>query len=226
MPAPIRIVVVDDQELVRAGLIALLSGDTETEVVGEATNGEEALRLLSHTHAHVVLMDVRMPVLDGIESTRRIKLDSNLAEVRVIMLTTFDLDEFVFGALRAGADGFLLKDTPPADLRRAIRAAVSGDALLAPSITRRLIGAFASSPPQPVSPDVSSLDLTPRETDILTLIAHGLTNSEIAGRLHIGGATVKTYVSRLLDKLDVTTRVHLVIRAYEAGLVTPTPRSS
>jgi DNA-binding NarL/FixJ family response regulator len=162
-----------------------------------------------------------MPVLDGIEATRRIIADPGCAAVRVVMLTTFGLDEYVFGALRAGATGFLLKDTPAEELLRAVRVAAAGEALLSPAVTRRLIEVFAASPPAlPVRPPV---DLTDRETDVLTLVARGLSNTEIAAQLHIGTATVKTYISRLLEKLGGTSRVHLVIHAYESGLV---PRGS
>ncbi|MCG5216537.1 response regulator transcription factor [Streptosporangium sp. KLBMP 9127] len=220
MTTPLRVVVVDDQELVRAGFVALLSATGDLEVAGEAGQGEEAVRLVRATRPDVVLMDVRMPVLDGIEATRRITADPACAQTKIVVLTTFGLDEYVFGALRAGAVGFLLKDTPPAELLRAVRVAADGDALLSPSIARRLIEAFAVTPPLAV--DTSELpELTEREADVLCLVAQGLSNAEIAERLYIGAATVKTYVSRLLTKLDAATRIHLVIHAYESGLVTP-----
>lgn len=216
--SPLRVVVVDDQELVRSGLIALVAAAPDMEVVGSAAHGEEAIRVVHATSPDVVLMDVRMPVLDGLEATRRITTDSACARTRVVILTTFGLDDYVFGALRAGAVGFLLKDTPPAELLHAIRVAANGDALLSPSVTRRLVEVFAAAPPPP--PRAGALpELTAREADVLVLVAQGLSNTEIASRLHIGTATVKTYVSRLLMKLGLTTRVHLVISAYEAGFV-------
>jgi DNA-binding NarL/FixJ family response regulator len=215
-----RVVVVDDQELVRAGFVALLSSHPDLEVVGEAGQGEEAVRLVARELPDVVLMDVRMPVLDGIEATRQILTNPLCTQVKVIVLTTFAIDEYVFGALRNGAVGFLLKDTPPAELIRAVQVAASGDALLSPSITKRLIEEFASTRSAPTS--VAALpDLTDRENDILALVARGLSNAEIADNLHLGVATVKTYVSRLLEKMEATTRVHLVIHAYESGLVAP-----
>jgi len=218
----LRVVVVDDQELVRAGFVALLSSAPDLEVVGEAGQGEEAVRVVREMRPDVVLMDVRMPVLDGIEATRRITTEPSCAHTRVIALTTFGMDEYVFGALRAGAVGFLLKDTPPVELLRAVRAAAEGESLLSPPIARRLIEVFASTPAQPAYRP--TLELTDRETDVLRLVAQGLSNSEIAQHLHIGAATVKTYVSRLLTKFDLTTRVHLVIHAYETGLVAPSPK--
>jgi DNA-binding NarL/FixJ family response regulator len=212
-----KVMVVDDQELVRAGFVALLASSPQLEVVGEAGQGEEAVRRVAELLPDVVLMDVRMPVLDGIEATKRILADPRSAHVRVIVLTTFAMDEYVFGALRAGAVGFLVKDTPPAELLRAVHVAAAGDALLSPSVTKRLIEAFASTPtPQATR---STPDLTAREGDILLLVARGLSNAEIADQLHLGLATVKTYVSRLLEKLGLTTRTHLVIHAYESGLV-------
>jgi DNA-binding NarL/FixJ family response regulator len=215
--ADIRVVVVDDQALVRAGFVALLTGEPGIEVVGEAGQGEEAVRLVRASTPDVVLMDVRMPVMDGIEATRRILGDPRSKGVRVVMLTTFGLDEYVFAALRAGATGFLLKDTSPEDLLPAVRAAAAGDALLSPPITRRLIEAFAAIPPSKAKP--APADLTDREADVLRLVAQGLSNIEISEALRIGPATVKTYISRLLTKLDVTTRVHLVIYAYETSFI-------
>jgi DNA-binding NarL/FixJ family response regulator len=217
MSADLRVAVVDDQELVRAGFVALLAGEPGIAVVGEAGQGEEAVRMVRATVPDVVLMDVRMPVLDGIEATRRITADPNCATVRVVMLTTFGLDEYLFGALRAGATGFLLKDTPPEELLRAVRVAAAGDALLSPPVTRRLVEVFATTPPAvSVRP---AADLTDREADVLALVVRGLSNVEIAAELHVGAATVKTYISRLLTKLGGTTRVHLVIYAYESGFV-------
>jgi DNA-binding NarL/FixJ family response regulator len=212
-----KVMVVDDQELVRAGFVALLASSPDLEVVGEAGQGEEAVRLVAEQLPDVVLMDVRMPVLDGIEATKLILAAPRTTHVRVIVLTTFAMDEYVFGALRAGAVGFLVKDTPPAELLRAVHVAAAGDALLSPSVTKRLIEAFASTPtPQPTRP---TPDLTAREGDILMLVARGFSNAEIADQLHLGIATVKTYVSRLLEKLSLNTRTHLVIHAYESGLI-------
>ncbi|WP_433200271.1 response regulator [Dactylosporangium sp. CS-047395] len=215
---PVRVVVVDDQDLVRVGFVALLSATAGVEVVGEARQGEEAVRLARTSRPQVVLMDVRMPVLNGIEATRRITGDPECAGCHVIMLTTFGLDDYVFGALRAGAVGFLLKDTPPEDLIRAVRTVAAGDSLLSPSITRRLIEAFAATPPPPTL-DQPATVLPAREADVLVLVGRGLSNAEIARSLHIGPATVKTYISRLFSNVGATTRVHPVIHAYETGLL-------
>lgn len=219
----LRVVVVDDQELVRAGFVALLSGTPGIAVVGEAGQGEEGVRVARSTAPDIVLMDVRMPVLDGIEATRRITADPSCAATSVVMLTTFGLDEYVFGALRAGAVGFLLKDTPPEDLIRAVRAVAAGESLLSPSITRKLVEVFATIPAPTPAAGIATPELTDREADVLALVAQGLTNTDIADRLHIGPATVKTYISRLLTKLNAATRVHLVIHAYESGLTRPRP---
>jgi DNA-binding NarL/FixJ family response regulator len=222
MIEPISVVVVDDQDLVRAGFVALLSADPRMRVVGQAGQGEEAVRLIRATRPDIVLMDVRMPVLDGIEATRRITVDPACAATRVVILTTFGLDEYVFGALRAGAVGFLLKDTPPEELLRAVRVAAAGEALLSPSVTRRLVEVFATLPdPTRIGSGTPPIELTDRENDVLRLVTAGLSNVEIADRLGIGPATVKTYVSRLLAKVGVAERIHLVIYAYESGLVTP-----
>jgi DNA-binding NarL/FixJ family response regulator len=221
MIEPISVVVVDDQDLVRAGFVALLSADPGMRVVGQAGQGEEAVRLIRATRPDIVLMDVRMPVLDGIEATRRITADPACAATRVVILTTFGLDEYVFGALRAGAVGFLLKDTPPEELLRAVRVAAAGEALLSPSVTRRLVEVFATLPdPTRIGNGTPPIELTDRENDVLRLVTAGLSNVEIADRLGIGPATVKTYVSRLLAKVGVAERIHLVIYAYESGLVT------
>jgi DNA-binding NarL/FixJ family response regulator len=216
----IRVLVADDQELVRAGFAVLVESASDLEVVGQAANGQEALDLVDRVRPDVVLMDVRMPVLDGIEATRRIfELEGDVP--RVIMLTTFDKDEFVHEALRAGASGFLLKDTPPADLLDAIRVVMGGEALLAPSVTKRLIEEFVR---QPVSAATSppELDLlTEREREVMVLVAQGLSNAEIAERLVLSPATAKTHVSRILTKLNARDRAQLVVLAYQTGLVAP-----
>ncbi len=220
----IRVVVADDQTLVRAGFRLLVDSAPDLEVVGEAADGAQALELARRERPDVVLMDIRMPTMDGLEATRHITADATLAGVRVLMLTTFDLDEYVYQALRAGASGFLLKDTPPADLLAAIRVVAAGEALLAPGITRRLIAEFARRP-DPTQVTTAALDvLTDREREVLTLVAHGLSNAEIAQRLVVSAATSKTYVSRLLTKLGARDRAQLVAIAYESGLVTPGAR--
>jgi DNA-binding NarL/FixJ family response regulator len=217
----IRVLVADDQMLVRAGFRVLVDSAPDLEVVGEAGNGAEAVELARSARPDVVLMDIRMPVLDGLEATRRIVADQLLAGVRVLVLTTFDLDEYVYEALRAGASGFLLKDTPPADLLAAIRVVAAGDALLAPGVTRRLIAEFARRPePTTVTP-AALAGLTDREREVLVLVARGLTNAEIAERLVVSTATAKTHVSRVLAKLQARDRAQLVMLAYETGLVTP-----
>jgi DNA-binding NarL/FixJ family response regulator len=217
----IRVVVADDQALVRAGFRLLVDTAPDLEVVGEAADGAQALELARRERPDVVLMDIRMPTMDGMEATRHITADATLAGVRVLVLTTFDLDEYVYQALRVGASGFLLKDTPPAELLAAIRVVAAGDALLAPGITRRLIAEFARRP-DPSQVDVAVLAaLTDREREVLGLIARGLSNAEIAERLVVSAATSKTYVSRLLAKLGARDRAQLVAIAYESGLVTP-----
>jgi DNA-binding NarL/FixJ family response regulator len=216
----IRVLLADDQALVRAGFRALLEAQDDVEVVGEAADGEQAASLARR--ADVVLMDIRMPGMDGIEATRRISADPAAEHVRVVMLTTFDLDEYVFEALRAGASGFLVKDTEPVDLLKAIRVVASGDALLSPGVTRRLIAEYAARPREAPSTRGDVLgELTEREREVVALVAHGLSNHEIADRLVISPATAKTHVSRALSKLGARDRAQLVVAAYQSGLVRP-----
>src|SRR5215204_4505621 len=218
----IRVVVADDQVLVRSGFTMLLSGEPGIEVVGEASNGVEAVALAASAHPDVMLMDVRMPVMDGLEATRRITSDPSLAATRIVILTTFDLDEYVHEALRAGASGFLLKDTLPVDLLIAVRVVAAGDALIAPRITRRLIEEFARRPePATAVASASLASVTDREREVLELVAKGQSNAEIAAALYVSHATVKTHVSRLLMKLDARDRAQLVMIAYETGVVHP-----
>lgn len=215
-----RVLVVDDQALVRAGFVALLGSDPDLEVVGEAGDGREAVELAAATRPDVVVMDIRMPNMDGIEATRRLSATDD--PPAVLVLTTFDLDEYVYDALRAGASGFLLKDTPPAELIAAVKVVAHGDALLAPSITRRLIADFARQAPRPTDPAPDALGfLTERETEVLVEIARGLSNTEIAEKLYVGEATVKTHVGRILTKLNLSSRAQAVAVAYETGLVVP-----
>ena len=218
----IRIVIADDQEIVREGFAALLATQPDLAVAGTAADGEEAVRVCESAQPDVVLMDVRMPVLDGIEATRRLTNDRD-EHPRVLMLTTFDLDEYVYDALGAGASGFLLKDVTAEQLFEAVRVVAAGEALLAPAVTRRLIAEFARLRPQlPTRPERLS-DLTPRETEVLRLVAEGLSNAEIAERLVVTKETVKTHVSRILGKLDLRDRSQAVVLAYETGLVAPRP---
>jgi DNA-binding NarL/FixJ family response regulator len=214
-----RILIVDDQSLVRAGFRLILESQTDFEVVGEGQDGTEAVALTRRHHPDVLLMDIRMPRLDGLEATRQI-LENGSSQCRIVMLTTFDLDEYVYEALRAGACGFLLKDVTPEQLIAAVRLVAAGDALLAPSITRRLIERYAvRDAPSGLSRDIS--ELTPREADVLRLIARGLGNQEIGEKLFVSEATVKTHVAHILDKLQVDNRVQAVVAAYESRLVTP-----
>jgi DNA-binding NarL/FixJ family response regulator len=217
----VRVVVADDQALLRGSFRVLVDTVPGLAAVGEAATGAEAVELAERERPDVVLMDVRMPEMDGIEATRRITASPRATGVRVLILTTFDLDEYVYAALRAGASGFLLKDTPPADLLAAIRVVAAGDALLAPAITRRLIAEFARRP-EPERRPIASLDgVTERQREVLALVARGLSNAEIAASLHVSLATAKTHVSRLLTKLAARDRAQLVIVAYETGLVRP-----
>jgi DNA-binding NarL/FixJ family response regulator len=217
----VRVLLVDDQELVRAGFRLVLETRQDLEVVGEATDGEQALDAARRLRPDVVLMDVRMPVLDGIEATRRLVEAAQGPVPRVLILTTYDLDEYVFAALRAGASGFLLKHASPEELIAAVRTVAAGDGLLAPSVARRLIEVFARIPSAAVAPPRELALLTERERQILVLVARGLSNAEIAQRLFVGLATVKTHVGNMLMKLGLRDRIEAVIFAYEAGLVRP-----
>jgi len=216
----IKVLLADDQALVRAGFRALLDAQDDIEVVGEANDGEEAIGLARSEAPDVVLMDIRMPGVDGLEATRRIAADERLASVRIVMLTTFELDEYVFEAIRAGASGFLVKDTEPVELLRAVRAVAAGDALLSPGVTRRLISEFATRAKETrAAPELAGL--TDREREVMGLAAEGLSNEEIAERLFVSPATAKTHVSRAMVKLGARDRAQLVVIAYETGLVRP-----
>jgi len=215
----IRVLIVDDQALVRRGFRMILDAEPGLVVVGEAATGFEAVEEVARTAPHVVLMDIRMPGLDGVEATRRITASGSAA--RVVVLTTFDLDDNVVESIRAGASGFLLKDVPPEELVRAIQVVAEGDALLAPSVTRRLLARVAATPSLNAEGSAALASLTERETEVLRLLARGLSNSEIAGSLFLGETTVKTHVGRVLAKLGVRDRVQAVVAAYESGLVTP-----
>ena len=216
----IRVLLADDQDLVRAGFRALLDAERDIEVVGEADDGDQAARLAAELVPDVVLMDIRMPGVDGLEATRRIASADRLASVRIVILTTFDLDEYVFEAVRLGASGFLVKDTEPAELLRGVRVVAGGDALLSPGVTRRLIGEFAARTKAP--PPNEALDvLTNREREVMALVAEGLSNEEIAARLVVSVATAKTHVSRAMVKLGARDRAQLVVLAYQSGLVRP-----
>jgi DNA-binding NarL/FixJ family response regulator len=220
----IRILVCDDQALVRSGFQMILEAQPDIEVVGEAEDGREAIDLANRLLPDVILMDVRMPNLDGVEATRRLVAQGT--EARVLILTTFDLDEYVYDAIRAGASGFLLKDVRPAQLVEAIRVVAAGDALLAPSVTRRLLDRFAEVlPARDQGPPPQLASLTERELEVLRLVAEGLSNAEVAERLFLSETTVKTHVSSVLRKLDLRDRVQAVVLAYEAGLVRPGSRS-
>ncbi|SDQ98989.1 DNA-binding response regulator, NarL/FixJ family, contains REC and HTH domains [Curtobacterium sp. UNCCL20] len=216
-----RVMVVDDQQMFRMGLRAILQAQDDIEVVGEAVDGADAVAQAVRLQPDVILMDVRMPELDGIEATRRITRAPSERPVRVVMLTTFDIDDYVFDALRAGASGFLLKDASADELVQAVRTVATGDSLLAPRVTRRLVEAFVAAP-APTAPRTEVLDvLTERERDVFLLMARGRSNGEIAAELFIAEQTVKTHVGRILAKLQLRDRVHAVVLAYETGLVTP-----
>ncbi len=216
----IRVLLADDQALVRAGFGALLDARDDIEVIGQAEDGQRAIALTRQLHPDIVLMDIRMPGLDGLEATRRIAADPDLADVRVVMLTTFELDEYLFESLRVGASGFLLKDIDPIDLVAAIRIVAAGDSLISPSMTRRLIEEFAARSKNP-RPSTDLDPLTDREREVLTQVAAGLTNEQIAQRLFISPATARTHVGRMITKLGVRDRTQLVVLAYETGLVRP-----
>lgn len=218
---PIRVLIADDQALVRAGFRMLLDARDEVTVVGEAADGLEAVTLTRQTQPAIVLMDIRMPVMDGVEATRIVAGMTGPAAPRVIILTTFDLDHYVYDALRAGASGFLLKDTPPADLLRAITVVAAGEAMLDPSVTRRLIARFAGGDAPRVVAPVSLPELSPREEEVLRLLARGLSNAEIAAALVVNETTVKSHVAHLLTKLDLRDRVQAVVYAYESGFIAP-----
>ncbi|MFF0742375.1 response regulator [Streptomyces sp. NPDC004111] len=216
----VRVVLADDQTLVRAGFRSILSDEDDIEVVGEASDGEQAVALARDLRPDVVLMDIRMPGTDGLEATRRILADPRLTDVRVVILTTFDVDDYVYGALRAGASGFLLKDTEPMELLHGVRVVARGDALIAPAVTRRLIAEFAGRVKQP-DPSPRLNGLTEREREVMGLVGAGLSNDEIARRLVLSPATAKTHVSRIMTKLDARDRAQLVVLAYESGMITP-----
>jgi DNA-binding NarL/FixJ family response regulator len=219
----IRVAVADDQALVRLGLRVLLESEVDLELVGEAADGRQALALVRDARPDVILMDVRMPVMDGLEALRTIAAEPALAGTRVVVLTTFELDEYVFEALRAGASGFLIKDTEPADILRAIRVVAAGESLLSPAVTRRVIAEFAGRPAPSRGPDLDPL--TEREREVVALVAEGLSNDEIAGRLVVSPATVRTHVGRAMAKLDARDRAQLVVMAFQSGLAAPPRRA-
>jgi DNA-binding NarL/FixJ family response regulator len=221
-----RVLLADDQSLIRAGFRILLEAAGDIEVVGEATDGAQAVDLAKRERADVVLMDIRMPNVDGLEATRRIAADDDLAGVKVIILTTFESDEYVYQAIRAGASGFLVKDSEPAELIQAVRVVARGDALLSPSVTRRLITDLASRPERPPSTGREISGLTEREREVMTLVAAGLSNDEIANQLFVSPLTAKTHVSRIMTKLNARDRAQVVVLAYECGLVVPGQRAT
>lgn len=215
-----RVTIVDDQAMVRTGLASIVDGEPDLEVVGLAANGVEAIAEVGRTSPDVVLIDIRMPVMDGLEATQR--LTSGGYPGRVLVLTTFDVDEYVYAALRAGASGFLLKDAPAEELVEAIRIVARGDALLSPAITRKVVEEFARLPPRDVSPSPALAQLTPREREVLTELARGKSNAEIAAELVVSETTVKTHVGHILLKLDLRDRIQAVVFAYEGGIIRPT----
>ncbi|MEH1029433.1 response regulator transcription factor [Micromonospora profundi] len=217
----VRVVIVDDQALVRAGFRMVLGSQPDLEVVGEAIDGADALRVLARTEADVVVMDIRMPTMDGVEATRRLCAERPTGPPRVLVLTTFDTEADAFAALQAGASGFLLKNVPPEELLAAIRVVAQGDSVVAPSITRRLLDRFAGQLGAGPTTDPRLAQLTDREREVLLLVAQGLSNAEIAAKVHVAEATVKTHVGRILAKLQLRDRVQAVVLAYESGLVTP-----
>jgi DNA-binding NarL/FixJ family response regulator len=223
----IRVLLADDQALIRSGIRALLDAEDDIEVVAEAADGKQAVALAAQHRPDIALVDIQMPAVDGIEATRQIVTDERLAEVRVVILTNFGLDEYIFRALRAGAAGFLLKDTQPAELLQALRIVMQGDSLLSPAVTRRLISEFVARPPDAVS--AAGMErLTTRERDVVAMVAHGLSNDEIAAAMVLSPTTAKTHVSRAMVKLGARDRAQLVVFAYQAGLVSPrdaAPRS-
>jgi DNA-binding NarL/FixJ family response regulator len=219
----IRVALADDQTLVRLGLKVLLESEDDLELAGEAEDGKAAVDLVRRERPDVVLMDIRMPVMDGIDALRTIVGDPGLRGTRVIMLTTFELDEYVFESLRIGASGFLIKDSEPAELLHAIRVVARGESLLSPTVTRRVIGEFAARPSQRLSPHPAIRTLTEREREVVSLVAEGLTNDEIAGRLVVSPATARTHVSRAMVKLNARDRAQLVVFAYQSGLGPPLP---
>jgi DNA-binding NarL/FixJ family response regulator len=216
----IRILLADDQALIRSGIRSLLEAEDDIEVVAEACDGQQAVALAAEYRPDIALVDIQMPVLDGVEATRRIVADERMDGVRVVILTNFGLDEYIFAALRAGASGFLLKDTQPAELLQALRVVMGGDAMMSPAVTRRLISEFVARPPDAAaSADMEAL--TNREREVVALVAHGLSNDEIADALVLSSATAKTHVSRAMTKLGARDRAQLVVFAYQAGLVAP-----
>jgi len=217
----IRVLLADDQEMVRAGFAMILDAHDDIHVIGEADDGERAIAESVRLAPDVIVMDVQMPRLDGVAATRSIRAAAASNGPRVLVVTTFDLDEYVYEALRAGASGFLLKNAPPEELVRAVRVVAAGDGLLAPAVTKRLIEAFCHQPPTPPPPPVALDELTPREREVLVLLARGLSNAQIAERLVVSHGTVKTHVERILMKLDLRDRTQAVILAYETGLITP-----
>jgi DNA-binding NarL/FixJ family response regulator len=219
----IRVVLADDQPLVRAGFAMILEAEDDITVVGEADDGAAAVELAASAAPDVVLMDIRMPGMDGLEATRRISQDDRLAQVKILVLTTFELDEYVFDALRCGASGFLVKHTQPGDLVRAVREVASGEALLSPSVTRRLIAEFTARPARPALTPPSMAALTEREREVVALVAAGLSNDEIAAKLVVSPLTAKTHVSRAMTKVAARDRAQLVVFAYQHGLATPGP---